>query len=119
MCQGQSNTSREGKRSAKGVHSSKIGAERRARSTGTGKNRGNDQETEGSFIYHCNCSQEILIQIFFQEQASSFITRENIDQAIEEALANPVDYNFSIDLQGNIHRGRLTVPEKIPEDKTV
>jgi hypothetical protein len=30
----------------------------------------------------------------FQVQASSFITRENIDQAIEEALPNLVDYNF-------------------------
>lgn len=34
----------------------------------------------------------------------SFITRDNIDQAIEQALANIVDYNFSIDLEGNISK---------------
>ncbi|CAO1411510.1 unnamed protein product [Diamesa serratosioi] len=38
-----------------------------------------------------------------KENSKSFITRDNIDQAIEFALANPVDYNFSIDLQGNIY----------------
>lgn len=40
-----------------------------------------------------------------KENSSTFITRKNIDQAIEHALANPVDYNFSIDLQGNIYKG--------------
>jgi len=40
-----------------------------------------------------------------KEQSATFITRDNIDQAIEHALANPTDYNFSIDLQGNIYRG--------------
>lgn len=36
-----------------------------------------------------------------KEESKTFITRENIDQAIEHALANPINYNFSIDLQGN------------------
>lgn len=39
------------------------------------------------------------------ENAPSFITRDNLDQAIEEALANPVDFNFSIDLQGKQYTG--------------
>lgn len=40
-----------------------------------------------------------------KEQAPTFITQENIDEAIEHALANPTDYNFSIDLQGNLYKG--------------
>jgi small subunit ribosomal protein S26 len=39
-----------------------------------------------------------------KENAPSFITSANIDQAIEQALANPVDYNFSIDLQGTMYK---------------
>ncbi|XP_053953434.1 probable 28S ribosomal protein S26, mitochondrial [Anastrepha ludens] len=45
-----------------------------------------------------------------KELAKTFITRDNLEVAIEQALANPVDYNFSIDLQGNIYRGRKTLP---------
>ncbi|CAD7005751.1 unnamed protein product [Ceratitis capitata] len=44
------------------------------------------------------------------ELSKSFITRDKLDTAIEQALANPVDYNFSLDLKGNIYRGRNTVP---------
>ncbi|KRT79044.1 hypothetical protein AMK59_7249, partial [Oryctes borbonicus] len=36
-----------------------------------------------------------------KEAAKTFITEANIDEAIERALANPVDYNFAIDLDGN------------------
>lgn len=36
-----------------------------------------------------------------KESSKHFITRENIDQHIDQALANPVDYNFAIDLKGN------------------
>ncbi|XP_058822903.1 small ribosomal subunit protein mS26 [Topomyia yanbarensis] len=42
------------------------------------------------------------------EQSKSFITRENIDQAIELALVQPISYNFALDLDGNIHRGEKT-----------
>ena len=49
-----------------------------------------------------------------KESAATFITRDNIDKAIEHALANPVDYNFSIDLQGNLYKGK-----ERPGDKTV
>lgn len=41
-----------------------------------------------------------------------YILPENIDQVIENALTNIVDYNFAIDLNGNIYRGRDT--EAIP-----
>ncbi|XP_058976244.1 small ribosomal subunit protein mS26-like [Musca domestica] len=45
-----------------------------------------------------------------KELSKTFITRENLDAAIEQALANPIDYNFSIDLQGNLYHGRSTTP---------
>lgn len=45
-----------------------------------------------------------------KELSKSFITRENLDAAIEHALANPIDYNFSIDSHGNIYRGRTNTP---------
>uniref|UniRef100_A0A182JD39 Small ribosomal subunit protein mS26 n=1 Tax=Anopheles atroparvus TaxID=41427 RepID=A0A182JD39_ANOAO len=39
-----------------------------------------------------------------KEQSKSFITRENIDKAIELALVQPTSYNFALDRDGNIHR---------------
>lgn len=42
------------------------------------------------------------------QQSKTFITHDNLDQAIEVALANPVDYNFAIDMAGNIYQGRVT-----------
>jgi len=45
------------------------------------------------------------------------IEPEDLEKAIETALANPVDYEFAIDLSGNIFRGRTTKSKKIkPED---
>lgn len=35
-----------------------------------------------------------------KEKSKNYITAENIDVAIEHALANPVDYNFAINLNG-------------------
>ena len=40
-----------------------------------------------------------------KDNSITFITSANIDQAIEHALANPADFNFSIDLQGTIYKG--------------
>ncbi|XP_051899787.1 28S ribosomal protein S26, mitochondrial [Pristis pectinata] len=37
-----------------------------------------------------------------QEEAKNFITLENLDQRIEEALDNPQNYNFAIDKEGRI-----------------
>ncbi|GJQ82816.1 hypothetical protein Trydic_g13518 [Trypoxylus dichotomus] len=43
-----------------------------------------------------------------KEAAKTFITEENIGEAIEHALANPIDYNFAIDLDGNKHYIKTT-----------
>ncbi|XP_055374860.1 probable 28S ribosomal protein S26, mitochondrial [Condylostylus longicornis] len=45
--------------------------------------------------------EEVLEQI---ELAKTFITRENLEAKIEEILANPVNHNFCVDLEKNIHR---------------
>lgn len=37
-----------------------------------------------------------------QEEAKNFITLENLDQRIEEALDNPQNYNFAIDKDGRV-----------------
>lgn len=50
----------------------------------------------------------------FQERSKTFITAENIDEAIERALANHVDYNFAIDTEGNRYIGRSARPGKTP-----
>lgn len=42
------------------------------------------------------------------QQSKTFITHENLDEAIEVALANPVDYNYAIDMAGNLYKGRAT-----------
>nr|SVE83961.1 EOG090X0FQ9 [Daphnia pulex] len=61
---------------------------------------------------------EIRIEAFLEKQkATPFIQAENIEKAIEEALANPVDFNFAIDLDGYVYRGRETAIEKIPEEE--
>lgn len=43
--------------------------------------------------------QEILQ---LQEDSKNFITLENLDQRIEEALDNPKNYNFAIDKEGRV-----------------
>lgn len=37
-----------------------------------------------------------------QEEAKNFITLENLDQRIEEALDNPKNYNFAVDKEGRV-----------------
>lgn len=39
-----------------------------------------------------------------KELSKAYITRDNIDKAIEMALVQPISYNFAIDLNGNIQR---------------
>ncbi|XP_047537345.1 probable 28S ribosomal protein S26, mitochondrial [Vanessa atalanta] len=51
-----------------------------------------------------------------KELSSTFITPDNLEAAIDHALANPVDYNYAIDLRGNIVSGRDT-PIVKPEKK--
>ncbi|XP_022123028.2 probable 28S ribosomal protein S26, mitochondrial [Pieris rapae] len=43
-----------------------------------------------------------------KELSTTFVTRENLEETIENVLANPIDYNFAIDLKGNICEGRET-----------
>lgn len=43
-----------------------------------------------------------------KELSKTYILKANLNEAIEYALANPVDYNFAIDLQGNRLAGRVT-----------
>lgn len=38
----------------------------------------------------------------FQEEAKNFITLENLDQRIEEALDNPKNYNFAVNKEGRV-----------------
>ncbi|KAM4541597.1 small ribosomal subunit protein mS26 [Fundulus diaphanus] len=37
-----------------------------------------------------------------QEEAKNFITLENLDQRIEDALDNPKNYNFAVDKEGKV-----------------
>lgn len=56
--------------------------------------------------------QEILKEKLNEEirkikkESVTFITAENVDAAIEECLANIVDYNRALDLEGNWHEGK-------------
>jgi small subunit ribosomal protein S26 len=47
-----------------------------------------------------------------KEISSTFITRENIDKAIEDALAMKVDYNFAVNLEGKIFRNEAAEEKK-------
>lgn len=40
-----------------------------------------------------------------KEKSKTYITTENIDEAIEKALDNVVDHKYAIDLAGNIYQG--------------
>ncbi|XP_053615205.1 small ribosomal subunit protein mS26 [Plodia interpunctella] len=60
-------------------------------------------------------SEEIRKQ---KELAKHYITPETLEAAIDHALANPVDYNYAIDLKGNRFVGRET-PAVLPKEKVV
>jgi len=48
---------------------------------------------------------------FIKEESKAMENRiklEDLEKAIEEALANPVDYEYAIDDTGHIYRGRET-----------
>uniref|UniRef100_A0A1A7WQ79 Small ribosomal subunit protein mS26 n=1 Tax=Iconisemion striatum TaxID=60296 RepID=A0A1A7WQ79_9TELE len=44
--------------------------------------------------------EEEILQL--QEEAKNFITLQNLDQRIEEALDNPKNYNFAVDKEGRV-----------------
>ncbi|XP_008313474.1 small ribosomal subunit protein mS26 [Cynoglossus semilaevis] len=45
-------------------------------------------------------SEMVILQL--QEDVKNFITLENVDQRIEEALDNPKNYNFAINKEGKV-----------------
>nr|CAG4648946.1 EOG090X0FQ9 [Polyphemus pediculus] len=58
-----------------------------------------------------------LLTFVKEQEALPFIKKEDIETAIETALANPVNFNFAIDLQGYVYRGKETNLSDIPEEK--
>nr|CAG4635125.1 EOG090X0FQ9 [Alona affinis] len=51
------------------------------------------------------------------QKGKPIIQRGEIQRAIEEALANEVDLNFAIDLDGYVYRGKVTDMSNVPEEK--
>lgn len=47
-----------------------------------------------------------------QARSKTFILTENLDQAIEYALAHPIDYNFAINMEEEILHGRTSTDDK-------
>merc|ERR1712080_30411 len=59
------------------------------------------------------------VDAFVRQEAKeikNMIKQEDVVKAIEEALANPVDYEFAIDTEGHIFRGRTTKSSKVPRE---
>merc|ERR1719228_2008445 len=56
--------------------------------------------------------EKILVEKEIVEMENR-IKPEDLERAIETALANPVDFEYAIDLQGNIFRGRTTKCKKV------
>ncbi|XP_032672859.1 probable 28S ribosomal protein S26, mitochondrial [Odontomachus brunneus] len=55
----------------------------------------------------------------FKEEAVTFITTENIDAAIEECLANVVNHNRAVDLDGNWYDGKYPAISTVEETQPV
>lgn len=55
-----------------------------------------------------------------KQDASTFITKENLDEVIKEVLENTVNYEYAIDLNGNIYKGKyLDDVVKVEYNKTI
>ena len=68
-----------------------------------------------------NREQERLVRVDkivekHQSEMERRIEPDQLEKAIEIALANPVDYEFAIDLDGNIYRGRSTKSKKMKSE---
>ena len=50
----------------------------------------------------------ILVFLHTQERLDKVISRDKLDEAIEQALSSETDYNFAIDKAGNRFQGRVT-----------
>lgn len=42
---------------------------------------------------------------FFQAESKNFITAENVEENLLQALENPIDYEYVIDAVGNVYKG--------------
>ena len=49
-------------------------------------------------------------------QATPFISKDEVERAIEEALSNPMNFNFAIDVRGNVYR-EVEVPNELKRDE--
>nr|CAG4642861.1 EOG090X0FQ9 [Evadne anonyx] len=47
--------------------------------------------------------QEKLCSFIKEQEATPFISKDEVERAIEEALSNPVNFNFAIDFRGNVY----------------
>lgn len=90
---------------------------RSRRSAGTGTARIHQRKREGDFaVAGRDCSKRRCLQILIlshwrklmfafivlQEEVKNFITMENLDERIEEALDSPKNYNFAVDKEGRV-----------------
>lgn len=55
---------------------------------------------------------KFIVLVHSQERSKTFILKENLDEAIEYALAHPVDYNFAINMNDEILSGRTSIDDK-------
>lgn len=55
-------------------------------------------------LFNDNIYENVIF--YLQELSRTYITPENIDEAIEKALSTEKDFDYSIDLDGNIYPGR-------------
>eukprot|EP00095_Tigriopus_kingsejongensis_P002265 snap_masked-scaffold633_size121756-processed-gene-0.14 protein:Tk02265 transcript:snap_masked-scaffold633_size121756-processed-gene-0.14-mRNA-1 annotation:"probable 28s ribosomal protein mitochondrial precursor" len=53
------------------------------------------------------------------ESVKNAVTLANLEQKIEEALANPVDHEYAIDTEGHIYHGRYTECRDVPDNEKV
>jgi small subunit ribosomal protein S26 len=51
-----------------------------------------------------------------EQESKTFITRDLLDVAIEKALANPVSFDYCIDLKGGISYNNNDTKDKSPND---
>uniref|UniRef100_A0A1B6G7M1 Small ribosomal subunit protein mS26 n=1 Tax=Cuerna arida TaxID=1464854 RepID=A0A1B6G7M1_9HEMI len=99
------------------VEVAKLREERLARETAV-----REKEIQAAIAQHERKQKALMEQIDAnvrkeKEAAKTYITPENIDEAIENALSNIVDHNFCIDKEGNIFKGRYGKPPTSPTDK--
>ena len=46
----------------------------------------------------------------------NFIKVEDVENEILRAMENPVDFNFAVDLDGRVYKGRKTAPHLVDKE---